>query len=254
MIVFKEIKDFKKQILPNQVLFNEDCLQVMKQIGDSKIDLICTDAPYMISQKTNFHIGGAFNDKSNSQNRKTPVNYDFGEWDKGSLNLDKLFSQYYRILKNGGTLIFFYDIFKMQELKEIAQTHKFKQPRLCVWQKTNPVPVNSKLNYLSNSREYFITFTKGSKPTFNSEYDNGFYTMPICSGHERTEHKTQKPLKLMEMLIEKHSLENDLVLDCFSGSNTTGVACKNLNRKYIGIEMDKNYFNIGVERVSAKNK
>ncbi len=249
MSIFKNIKDFKKEVVGNAVLFNEDCLKVMSQIDNGVVDLICTDAPYIISKKTNFHIGGSFNNSEDKQNRKTPVNYDFGEWDKKELDLDSLFANYYRILRNGGTLLFFYDVFKMQELKEVAEKHKFKQPRLCVWQKTNPVPVNSKLNYLSNSREYFITFTKGSKPTFNSDYDNGFYQMPICAGKERTEHKTQKPLKLMEILIEKHSNENSLVLDCFSGSNTTGEACKNLNRKYIGVEMDENYFEIGVKRI-----
>ena len=62
-------------------------------------------------------------------------------------------------------------------------------------------------------------------------------------------HPTQKPVALMEYLIKTYTNENELILDNCFGSNTTGLACKNLNRKYIGVEMDKNYFEIGVKRL-----
>ena len=83
-----------------------------------------------------------------------------------------------------------------QNPKEIADKYKFKQGRVCIWQKTNPVPINSKLNYLSNANEYFFSFIKDKKPTFNSEYDNGLYKYPICHGKERLNHPTQKPLEI----------------------------------------------------------
>ena len=91
---------------------------------------------------------------------------------------------------------------------------------------------------------------KKSKPTFNSQYDIGVYNYPICSGNERTEHPTQKPLKLMCDLIKIHSNESDLILDPFMGSGTTGVACRNLNRNFIGIELDEKYFTIASERIN----
>jgi len=75
---------------------------------------------------------------------------------------------------------------------------------------------------------------------------------PICSGNERTEHPTQKPLKLIERLIEIHSRENDVVLDPFLGSGTTVVACIRLNRQYIGIEKNEKYFKIAEERVKRE--
>ena len=115
----------------------------------------------------------------------------------------------------------------------------------------NPVPINSKLNYLSNSTEYFFTFVKGSKPTFNSEYDNGIYRFPICHGKERFEHPTQKPLELIKSLIEKHSNEGDLVLDTFAGTFIVHHACDNLNRGCISIEKEEKYFNIGKERINT---
>lgn len=181
--------------------------------------------------------------------RKTPPKTEFGEWDEKEFDIDTVIKECYRILKTSGTMIMFFDIWKMQDLKGIMEQYKFKQFRLCRWDKTNPVPVNSKLNYLSNSTEYFITAVKGGKPTFHSEYDKGIYTYPICSGSERTSHPTQKPLVLIDELIKKHSNENDLIIDPFMGSGTTGVSAKKLGRSFIGMELDEGYFKIAQERI-----
>ena len=122
------------------------------------------------------------------------------------------------------------------------------------WLKTNPVPINSKINYLTNSREIALVGVKGSKPTFNSSYDNGLYEYPICRDKGRF-HPTQKPIKLIEELILKHSNEGDLVLDCFSGSGTTAVACMNTGRTFLGCELDKEYYNKSLKRIErSKNE
>jgi DNA modification methylase len=110
------------------------------------------------------------------------------------------------------------------------------------------VPINSKKNYLSNSIEFFFTFVKGKNPTFNSTYDKGIYNYPLCHGKERTKHPTQKPLNLIKDLILKHSDEGSVVLDCFAGSGTTGLACKTLNRNFILMENDQSYYDIIVDR------
>jgi len=166
-----------------------------------------------------------------------------------------LISEYYRVLKDGGTLIIFYDIWKISYLKELAEKYKFKQPRICMWLKSNPVPINSKTNYLSNSIEYFFTFTKGKNPTFNSEYDNGIYKYPLCHGKERiridgkASHPTQKPLALISDLIIKHSKPGDIILDTFAGTGTAAHASILNNRDYIMIEKDITYFNIMKNRI-----
>ena len=229
-------------------LIQDDCLSVLKKIPNNSVDLICIDPPYLISRQTNFDKGGAWNNVNDTRHRKTPPKTDFGEWDKTELDLITLFKEYYRVLKLSGTIICFYDIWKIQELRNAAESAKFKQLRLCKWEKTNPVPINSKLNYLTNATEYFITAVKGGKPTFHSEYDKGIYNYAICSGAERTSHPTQKPLILIEELIKKHSNENELVLDCFMGSGTTGVACINTNRSFIGVELNEEYYNIALKR------
>lgn len=134
---------------------------------------------------------------------------------------------------------------------------KFEQIRFIEWIKTNAVPINSKVNYLTNTREIALTGIKPptNKHIFNSEYDYGIYRFPI--NHEKDRfHTTQKPLKLIEELILKHSNENDIVLDCFSGSGTTMIACKNLNRNFIGCELNKEFYEKSLqrlERISNEN-
>jgi site-specific DNA-methyltransferase (adenine-specific) len=230
------------------MVINGDCVEELKKIEDSSVDLILIDPPYFISRDSNFKkISTTTTDKMST---KYNISLDFGEWDKGDLDWNYLFYEYNRILKKSGTLIIFYDVWKSNELKEIASSYKLKQPRVCAWIKTNPVPINSKVNYLSNATEYFFTFVKGGKPTFHSEYDKGFYQFPICHGKERYQHPTQKPLDLILEIVKKHSNEGDVVLDSFAGTGTTGHACLLSNRKFILIERDVEYFDIIQKRLN----
>ena len=190
---------------------------------------------------------------------KYSVQTEYGEWDTSFTmdKLDKFIGEYYQKLKKGGTLIIFFDIWKITPLKELMEKHKFKQIRFIEWIKTNPQPLNSKVNYLTNCREIALLGVKVGKPTFHSKYDNAIYTeniidyynqsnstiyqYPIQSGKQRF-HPTQKSLPLFEDLIKKHSNEGDIVLDTFLGGGTTLTACKNTNRICKGCEISKEYY------------
>ena len=229
------------------MIINGDCIQEILKIESNSIDLILIDPPYIISRDSNFKKSDKVSDFLAA---KYNISLDFGDWDKDHLNWDFLFSEYNRVLKKGGTLIIFYDIWKSNDIKESADKFKFKQPRVGSWVKNNPVPVNSKSNYLSNAIEYFFTFVKKGKPTFNSEYDNGIYNYPICHGRERYNHPTQKPLGLIKSLIEKHSNKGDLVLDTFAGTGTVGDACIITDRRYILIEKEEEYIKMIENRLN----
>lgn len=221
-------------------LFNKDCFLFLETVEDNKVDLVLIDPPYIISRDTGF---------MNTQlDKYKTLSYDFGSWDVNEIDIERLFKECYRVLKKHGTLICFYDLWKIESLKASLENNKFKQIRFIEWIKTNPVPVNSKLNYLSNVREIAVLGVKHSKPTFNSVYDKGIYNYPICNDKDRF-HPTQKPVNLMEDLVIKHSKENDLVLDCFSGSGSCMVACYNTNRNFIGCEIDKDYYDKSLERI-----
>lgn len=169
---------------------------------------------------------------------------DYGEWDNNfTINeLEKFIEIYYLKLRKGGTLIIWFDLWKITILKELLEKYKFKQIRLIEWIKTNPQPINSKINYLSNSREIALVAIKNSKPTFNSKYDKGIYEYPLASGKNKF-HPTQKNINLFIELINKHSNENDIVLDTFLGGGTTAFACLKTNRQFKGCEINTDYIN-----------
>ena len=175
--------------------------------------------------------------------KKYAVVTDYGDWDNDFTMeiLEKFVTHYFRVLKNGGTLIIFFDIWKITPLKVIMEKAGFKQIRFIEWIKTNPQPLNSSTNYLTNCREIALLGIKKSKPTFNSKYDNAIYKYPLQGGKNRF-HPTQKSLLLFEELIKKHSNENDIVLDTFLGSGTTAIASKKNNRIYKGCEISKEYY------------
>jgi DNA modification methylase len=169
-----------------------------------------------IKQKENYLKYGTIYGK------KYCVKTDYGEWDSNFTIefLDEFIKNFYSKLKKGGTLILFFDIWKITILKDIMEKYKFKQIRFIEWIKTNPQPRNSKVNYLTNCREIALLGVKGGNPTFNSSYDNGIYSFPLQGGKNRI-HPTQKSLLLFEELVKKHSNEGDTVLDTFLGSGTT---------------------------------
>ena len=232
-------------------LKQQNAYEFLQEIPSDSIDLILTDPPYEISKPSGF-IDSLTKPDGTPQSERTlrrfGISLDFGEWDKNELNLLPYIEEMYRILRPSGTMIMFYDLWKITPLKNMMEASKFKQIRYIEWVKTNPVPINSKINYLTNSREIALTGVKKSKPTFHSEYDNGIYRYPIYHGKDRF-HPTQKSLKLFEELIQKHSNEDDTVLDCFLGSGTTAVAALNTKRNFIGCEIDDGYYNKMVERI-----
>jgi site-specific DNA-methyltransferase (adenine-specific) len=93
---------------------------------------------------------------------------------------------------------------------------------------------------------------KGKNPIYHGVYDNGIYNFPIESGNGRF-HPTQKPLNLIKALIEKHSNEDDTVVDVFSGSATTAVASIQTKRNFLGCELDSNYFEQSISRIRNLN-
>lgn len=229
-------------------LLNESCFDMLKKLSNNSVDLFLIDPPYEVSRDTNFQSGEA---KGRDTDRFR-VSMDFGDWDFGFTGLDIVIREAYRVLRKGGTLICFYDLWKLTILKDYFDNAKFKQIRFIEWVKTNPVPLNSKTNYLTNAREIAVLGVKGGKPTFNSVYDSGIYKYPICHDKGRF-HPTQKPIALIEDLIVKHSNAGDVVVDCFSGSGTTAVASYNQGRNFIGCELSKNYYERSITRLKDIN-
>tara|TARA_Y100000593_G_scaffold90216_1_gene176147 strand:- start:133 stop:1020 length:888 start_codon:yes stop_codon:yes gene_type:complete len=187
--------------------------------------------------------------------KKYAVKTDYGKWDSEftTEKLELFINHFYRILKPGGTCIIFFDLWKITPLKEMMENAKLKQIRLIEWIKTNPQPINSKVNYLTNCREIALLGIKKSKPTFNSSYDNGIYKYPLQGGKERF-HPTQKSLPLFMDLMKKHSNEGDLVIDPFAGSATTAIAAIKTGREFKGCELEEEFFTKAKQRIENNLK
>lgn len=212
-----------------------DAFEEINKIPSKSVNIILTDPPYVISRPTNFQNGGG------NQGKYGKLSMDFGQWDDGSVDVSALLPEFKRVLVPGGTAVIFFDVFKLGALKDAAWNAGFRQPRVGVWRKTNPVPVNARSNYLSNAREFFLSVTKPGKRTFNSYYDRAEYDAPIVHGKERV-HPTQKPVALMERIIETNSNPGDTVFDPFFGSGSVCFAATRAGRNFIGIEIEQKYY------------
>ena len=236
----------------NIELYNGDCLEAMKSIPDKSIDMILCDLPY-----------------ETTRNR----------WDK-MIDLEKLWEQYERIIKDNGAIV----LFAQTPFDKVLGVSNLKLLRYeWIWEKTTAtghlnakkMPMKAHENILvfyKKLPKYNPIKTTGHTPvhSYTKHQDDGSNygkTKAGISGGGSTEryprsvqkfktdkqketlHPTQKPVELLEYLIKTYTDENELVLDNCMGSGSTGVACVNTNRSFIGMELDNNYFNIAEERI-----
>lgn len=223
-------------------LYNGDCLEIMKTMPDKSIDCIITDPPY---------------------------NIDYDEWDN-EFNIKKAIEECSRIIKDDGNIILFQGWSNVCKTKEIMDKY-WEIQNWIIWDRIKGR--GAKHNVVS-TREDILWYCNGNKPTFNKIYSNipkktggmgikngqknralsnvWYDISPIVPwSKERVNHPTQKPMQLLERIVTLYTNEGDTVLDFTMGSGTTGVACKNLNRNFIGIELDENYFKIAKDRIEG---
>ena len=209
--------------------YNGDCLEIMSKMDASSIDLTLTDVPYEV-----------VNRDSNGLR-----NLDKGVADVLGGNLADYLKEIDRI--TSGSIYIFCSTEQVSEIRaHFAESHT---TRLCVWEKTNPSPMNGQHVWLSGIE--CCVYAKKRGATFNEHCKNTVWRYPTVRGKI---HTTQKPLKLFEYLVSVSSNEGDVVLDPFMGSGTTGVACRNLGRRFVGIELNKNYFELGKGRILNGDK
>jgi len=232
-----------------------DALEFLKQIPDSSVDLVLTDPPYNISKENDNRDRSKLS--SPIMRRESPLRYDFGEWDNMSRDVFIDFTKQWlkeccRVLKDGGTIISFFNKEDISLLGWEAKQFGIRTRTIFTWCKSNPVPSFRKVNYLS-ATEYLWIGSKGTKSwIFNFKQQKemkNFMVTSNKSAYGETKHPTEKPLSLINHLIEIHSNKGDVVLDCFAGSGTTAVACIELERNFIVIEKDTKYFKMCEDRI-----
>ena len=228
-------------------IYNDDCITTIKRLisKNYEVDAIFTDPPYNISKKNNFK----------TMNR---AGIDFGEWDK-DFDLTSWIYECEPLLKKGGNIVIFNDWKNMSYITTALDECGFEIKDLIRWVKTNPMPRNRDRRFITDYEVAVWAVKKGSKWSFNrvsDKYEIPEIKGPITSKSEKIygAHPTQKPVYVMEWIIKRLSNKRDLILDPFMGSGTTGVACINTDRDFIGIELSEDYFNIARQRLNTKGE
>ena len=236
-------------------LINGDTFKVLKKIEDKTFDIIFSDPPYFLSNNGITCSGGKM------------ISVNKGDWDK-SLTLKEKHSfnkrwikECYRILKDTGTIWISGTLHNIYSIGMALEESGFKILNNITWQKTNPPP-NLACKTFTHSTETILWARKDLKNvkyTFN--YDamkqmnankqmKDVWTTSLTKPSEKKQgkHPTQKPLEILDKIILASTKENDLILDPFCGSSTTGISAVKLGRKYIGIDNEKEYLDLSIRR------
>ncbi|WP_342262816.1 MULTISPECIES: DNA-methyltransferase [unclassified Spiroplasma] len=220
-------------------LINGDALVFIKSLENDSVDLILTDPPYLYNLPKRKNEQRNENRISKSINKYINAIYDNNL--HNSFDINTYLDEFYRISKTKFMLIWM----NRRQIKDYLDwVYKNNMNfDFYLWEKTNPMPTNS---FILQDKEYcmIIYSKKHPIPNYQNNYENKktIFKNPIGSAYKITEHPTEKPLNIFGDLIQKYSKENDLILDCFLGSGTTAYACEQLNRKWLGCEMNNNYF------------
>lgn len=222
----------------NHTLYNGDCLEIMKQIPDNSIDLVLTDPPYGIDFLSN-----------RTDNHRKIENDKYEDF---SVLYPKWLSEFKRVLTDtgccccgGGGKTPVSQEFTLEAIKQ-----GFYLIQTVIWDKGT---IGLGWHYRP-SYETIVVLSK-SKDKYNWFTDRKDISNIVRIGNiipQKGDHPTPKPLALMMHFLLLHSKKNDLVLDCFMGSGTTGVACEKLKRKFIGIEIDEKYYKIAQDRIKKE--
>ncbi len=216
-----------------------DCLELMREIPDASVDAVITDPPYEFISKN--LVGGGFMRKENKKHLEN-ISDSFGM----SFNPSVMLAELKRVCRKFNAYIFTNKSLLAQYIG-FAEQNKYKWD-LMIWHKPNAIPINNG-HYLID-KEYCFFVRDGA--TFNSTlgYEHYFTVRSIALGFKITKHPTEKPLSLILDQVAISTEEGDTILDPFLGSGTTGVACVKLNRSFIGIEINPDYFSIAQRRIA----
>lgn len=214
-------------------LYNYDAFEALKQIESNSIDLVATDPPYGIAMKKGYKKG----------NKLVAGDDGFSVM----FFLDDLLTELKRVMKDGSALYIFtrFDVMPYWFLK---CKNYFDMKSCIIWNKggggIGDLAGNYALNY-----EMCLFMVKG-RHLLNGKRDGAVWNIGKC---KQEFHETQKPIEIMQKIIEKSSKEGDLVLDPFAGSASTAIACYNTNRNFIGYELIKDNYDIAMQRIKNLN-
>ena len=223
----------------NNILLNQDVREVFKTIPDNSIDLVVTDPPYKTTSRGNAGNSGGMLQKD--INKKGQV------FKHNNIKPQEYIPELYRVLKDGSHCYIMTNHVNLQEMLNVATESGFKFVKCLIWDKGNKIMGQ----YYMSSFEYILFLRKGKAKRINNCGTADILRVPNIKtkGEDgQNLHDTEKPVELMKIMIDNSSNEGDIVFDPFMGIGSTGVACLELNRRFIGVELDEQYFPIAKYR------
>ena len=217
-------------------IINGDCLAGMRSdIPDESVDLIVTDPPYLVSYKTNHRKNKDHKFCKAIQNDNNP-----------DLIRDYI-KECYRILKKDSAMYMFCSCVHIDKFMQMAREAGFTIKNIIVWVKNNWSAGDLQAAF-GRQYEFILLLNKGRKK-FNGKRITDVWFFDRVVGSQQL-HQNQKPIDMIKRCIEYHSDKGDVVFDGFMGSGTTAVACTETGRNYVGYELDKEYFDVAVDRLA----
>lgn len=226
-------------------VLHADSRDVIKHIPDNSIDFILTDPPYNLGQHStgNIPLPG-----------RSAMNNDVAEWDMIDFNPEEWAEEFIRILKPTGNLFIFTSYNQLGRWYNCLD-HRFDTSNFMIWHKTNPAPKIFKAGFLNSCEMIFTCWNKKHTWNFISQAEmHNFIESPICMRPERLanpKHPAQKPVSILKKMIKIASNMDDIIFDPFMGVGSTGVAALELDRRFIGVELDKSYFDAAKVRIES---
>lgn len=224
-------------------IIRADSRDIIKRIPDDSIDFILTDPPYNLGQHStgNIPLPG-----------RSAMNNDVADWDKIDFNPEEWADEFIRILKPTGNLFIFTSYNQIGRWYNCLD-HRFDTSNFMIWHKTNPAPKIFKAGFLNSCEMIFTCWNKKHTWNFISQAEmHNFIQSPICMSPERLKnpkHPAQKPVSILKKMIRIASNKDDIIFDPFMGVGSTGVAALELERRFIGVELDETYFNAAKRRI-----
>lgn len=226
-------------------LYNKSCMEVLKDIKSESIDLIATDPPYLCTSRgSSGSMGGYWKD---TDAKKGTI------FKHNNISCEEYLPQFYRVLKDGTHCYIMINNVNLIEMLNVATNVGFQFIKSLIWNKGNKICGR----YYMGCYEYILMFRKGGDKPINNCGTPDILSVPIKKLKDlngKNLHDTEKPVELMQILIENSSKKQELVLDPFMGIGSTGVASIKTNRNFIGVELDENYFNIAKQRIENIKK
>lgn len=233
-------------------IYNTSCIDAMKKMEDRSIDLILTDPPYNLGK---FMKDRATNLKQMRENFFGAAGWDDLDFDEWTESMDAFFKESSRIIKDGGSIIVFMSIIKVETIIKMATKHGFYYKTTGIWHKTNPMPRNMNLHFINSTEAWIYFVYRKHTGTFNNEGKaiHDFFETSVTPAGERKygKHPTQKPVMLLSRMVELLSNEGDTIFDPFMGSGSSGVAALLNRRNFVGSEINADYCEISRLRMES---